>query len=188
MDRLYGWNVAPEMVVTVTGIVSGFSVAIRALCTPKKGYLIQPPVYNEFHAVHDQPGVSPNTRRHWCAVRQGNILHYEIDWDVFEKQVKKARVFLLCNPHNPLGIVYSRQDLRRMAELCLEHDVMIVSDEIHSELLLADQKFSPAGKVIIRDRKVLHNPGFALPRLSMCPGFFVDLPSSPTRSCAQNTS
>jgi cystathionine beta-lyase len=77
----------------------------------------------------------------------GSILHYEIDWDLFKKQIKKASMFLLCNPHNPLGIVFSRRDLLRMAEICLENKVLIVSDEIHSELLLDGQKFIPMAKL-----------------------------------------
>jgi cystathionine beta-lyase len=78
---------------------------------------------------------------------RGNILHYEIDWDLFKKQVKKAGLFLLCNPHNPLGIVFSRRDLLRMAEICIENKVLIVSDEIHSELLLDGTKFTPLAKL-----------------------------------------
>jgi cysteine-S-conjugate beta-lyase len=66
---------------------------------------------------------------------KGNIMTYEIDWDLFEKRVKKARMFLLCNPHNPLGIIFSRKELTRMAEICIKHNVLIVSDEIHSELI-----------------------------------------------------
>ena len=80
-----------------------------------------------------------------CAT--GNILHYEINWEAFEKQISKVRLFLLCNPHNPVGLIYSRSDLRRMAEMCLAHDVIIVSDEIHSELLLDGQKFTPLAKL-----------------------------------------
>lgn len=146
MDRLYGWKVKPEAVVAVTGIVSGFSVAARMSCTPKRGLLVQTPVYNEFHEVKTNLGVpqldAPLVRR-----VNGNVLSYEIDWDIFEKQVKKAGMFLLCNPHNPLGIIYSRKDLLKMAELCIKNDVLIVSDEIHSELILDGNKFTPMAKL-----------------------------------------
>ena len=135
MDHLYGWKVDPDMVVTVTGIVTGFNVAARAFSTEKRGYLIQPPVYNEFFPMQTNLGI-PRYEAPLLQSTKGNILHYEIDWDAFRKQIKKASIFLLCNPHNPVGVVYSRADLRRMAELCLEHDVIIVADEIHSELLL----------------------------------------------------
>lgn len=146
MDRLYGWKVKPEWVVPASGIVSGFNVAARALPSSKKGYLIQPPVYNEFHELKNNVGLRQVDAPLVKEVR-GNILHYEIDWDLFKKQIKKAGMFLLCNPHNPLGIIFSRSDLRRMAEICLENKVLIVSDEIHSELLLEDKKFTPIAKL-----------------------------------------
>jgi cystathionine beta-lyase len=146
MDSLYRWKVKPEAVVAVTGIVSGFSVAARAFCSPKKGVLIQTPVYNEFHEVKNNIGI-PQLDAPLTQKVTGNILSYEIDWNVFEKQAKKAGMFLLCNPHNPLGLAYSRKDLLRMAEICIANDVLIVSDEIHSELMLDDHKHTPMAKL-----------------------------------------
>jgi cystathionine beta-lyase len=146
MDNLYGWKIKPEAVVEVTGIVSGFSVAARIACTPKKGLLLQTPVYNEFHEVKSNLGV-PQLDAPFVRHVNGNILSYEIDWDIFEKQVKKAGMFLLCNPHNPLGIIFSRKELRRMAEICIKNNVVIVSDEIHSELLLDGNEFTPLAKL-----------------------------------------
>lgn len=146
MERLYSWKVKPEWVIPVTGIVNGFNIAARAFGASKKKYLIQPPVYNEFHELKNNVGLkqldAPLVKR----VR-GNLLHYEIDWDLFKRQAKKAGMFLLCNPHNPLGIIFSRSDLRRMAEICLENKVLMISDEIHSELLLDDRKFTPLAKL-----------------------------------------
>jgi cystathionine beta-lyase len=146
MDKLYGWKVKPEAVIEVTGIVSGFSVAARIACTPKKGVLIQTPVYNEFHEIKNNTGF-PQIDAPLIKRVNGNILSYEIDWDIFEKQVKKAGIFLLCNPHNPLGIIFSRKELLRMAEICIKNNVLIVSDEIHSELLLDGNKFTPLAKL-----------------------------------------
>ncbi len=146
MDKLYGWKVKPETVVAVTGIGSGFIIAARIACTPKKGILVQTPVYNEFHEVKnyvDTPQLDAPFIKHV----NGNILSYEIDWDIFEKQIKKAGMFLLCNPHNPLGIIFSRKDLLKMAGLCINNNVLIVSDEIHSELLLDNNKFTPTAKL-----------------------------------------
>ncbi len=152
MERLYGWKVEPEWVVPVTGIVTGFNIAAQAFCTEKKGYLIQPPAYNEFFAVRNNVGI-PQYEAPLAQSVKGNLLQYEVDWDSFEKQAKKTRLFLLCNPHNPVGIVYSRRDLRRMAEICLERDVLIASDEIHSELLLGGQTFIPMVKAAPETRK-----------------------------------
>jgi len=146
MDKLYGWKVRPEMVIATTGIVSGLSVAARIACTPKRGVLIQTPVYNEFHEVKNNIGI-PQLDAPLIKHVKGNIISYEIDWDIFEKQVKKAGMFLLCNPHNPLGIIFSRKDLLKMAELCIKNNVLIVSDEIHSELLLDNNKFTPLAKL-----------------------------------------
>ncbi len=145
MDKLYGWKVKPEAVVAVTGIVSGINVAARIASAPKKGVLIQTPVYNEFHEVKNI-GI-PQFDAPFIKHVNGNILSYEIDWDIFEKQVKRAGMFLLCNPHNPLGIIFPRKDLLRMAEICIKNNVLIVSDEIHSELLLDDNKFTPMAKL-----------------------------------------
>jgi cysteine-S-conjugate beta-lyase len=119
---------------------------VRAFCTSKNGYLVQSPVYNEFHEIKNSIEV-PQIDAPLVKNVDGNVIQYEIDWDVFKKQVKKAGIFLLCNPHNPLGIVFSRKDLSRMAEICIQNNVLIVSDEIHSELLLDDQTFTPMGKL-----------------------------------------
>ena len=142
MDRLYHWKVKPESVIATTGIVSAFSVAAREFCAPKNGVMIQTPVYNEFHEVKNNVGI-PQIDTPFIKHVNRNILSYEIDWEIFEKQVRKAGMFLLCNPHNPLGMIFSKKDLLRMAEICINHNVLIVSDEIHSELLLDDNKFTP---------------------------------------------
>jgi cystathionine beta-lyase len=74
---------------------------------------------------------------------EGNRIRYEVDFDAFAKAAQNSSIFLLCNPHNPIGHIYSRAELKRMAEICIENDVVIVSDEIHSELLLGTAKFTP---------------------------------------------
>jgi cystathionine beta-lyase len=142
MERLYGWKVDPDWVIPVTGIVSGFNVAARAFGSPKKGYLVQPPVYNEFHEIKKNLSL-PQLNAPFVENVRGNILHYELDWDLFKKQARKAGMLLLCSPHNPLGIVFARRDLQRMAEICIENKVLMISDEIHSELLLDDQRSNP---------------------------------------------
>lgn len=146
MERLYGWKVQPDAVVAVPGVANGFTLAARVFCSPKKGIAFQTPVYNEFHEIKEHAGIPQMDIPFVKNVRK-NILHYEIDWDLFERRIKKAGVFLLCSPHNPLGIVFSRRDLTRMAEICLRHKVLIVSDEIHSELLLDGGKFTPLAKI-----------------------------------------
>lgn len=146
MDELYAWKVKPDAIIATPGIVSAFSVAARAFASRQKGVLIQTPVYNEFHSIKNNIGV-PQLNVPLIKTVHGNVLRYEIDWFAFERQVKKAGMFLLCNPHNPLGIIFSRKDLLRMAELCIKNNVIIVSDEIHSELLLGGNSFTPIAKL-----------------------------------------
>lgn len=140
--RLYRWNVSPDAIVAIAGVNSGYNIAARTFCTFESGYLIQTPVYNEFHETRKKAGVSQVEAPLEKKVK-GSKIGYEIDFDVFEQAAKKVSLFLLCNPHNPIGRIYSRAELKRLAEICIKNDVLIVSDEIHSELLLANSKFQP---------------------------------------------
>jgi cysteine-S-conjugate beta-lyase len=141
------WQVAPEDLVLVPGVVSGLNIAAQALAEPNDGILIQPPVYMPFLTVP----------RNAQAVRQEALLHeepdgtYAIDWDIFEAAISTAqtagaaptRMFILCNPHNPVGRVFTRSELERMAEICLRHNLLILSDEIHSDLVFSGHQHIP---------------------------------------------
>jgi len=142
MKKLYGWEVNPDHIVYTPGVNNGYNVAARMLCSNKKGYLIQTPVYNEFLDTEHKTGARQYTAPLAKKV-SGNRISYEVDFDAFERGVKKSGMFLLCNPHNPVGRIHSRVELKRMAEICIENKVTIVSDEIHSELLLGGAKFTP---------------------------------------------
>jgi len=146
MDRLYNWKIEPEMVVAVPGLVSGFNLAARATCQPGGGILMQTPVYFPFLKVHKNVGLTRQMAQLTCE-REGSTVSYQVDWNVFETAVNsggsQTRLFLLCNPQNPTGQVYSRDELSRMAEICQKNDIIICSDEIHSELLLGGSKHIP---------------------------------------------
>jgi cystathionine beta-lyase len=146
MDRLYGWKVEPDMVVAVPGIVSGFNAAAKAVCEPGEGIIMQPPVYFPFLQVHENLEL---TRQYAPLVREDgeNNVMYAIDFEAFEAAIgsedTRTGMFLFCNPHNPTGNAFSREQLSRLAEICLRNDVVICSDEIHSELLLGGTKHTP---------------------------------------------
>src|SRR5574341_477278 len=142
MKKLYAWEVDPESIVYIPGVNSGYNIAARILCSMKKGYLIQTPVYNEFLETEQKTGFPQRAAELEKRV-EGSRIRYEVDFEVFEREVKKAGMFLLCHPHNPVGRIYSPAELKRMAEICIESDVTIVSDEIHSELLLGAVDFIP---------------------------------------------
>ena len=146
MERLYDWQVDPDWVVATTGVVSGFNIAPRAICQPGDGVLIHTPVYNMFYTLY------PNLKLVQQSVPialtvEGNVLHPELDMDgfanAFHSNNARTRMFLFCHPHNPLGKTFSRDELQKMAEISLQNEAMIVSDEIHSELLLEDSKYTP---------------------------------------------
>ena len=146
METLYGWKVDPDMVVATPGIVSGFNAAARTVCAPGDGILMQPPVYFPFLKVHENLGlvrqVAPLVQ-----VSDDEVVRYKIDFDDFEAAIGSegalSRMFLLCNPHNPTGNAFSTENLSRLAEICLHNDLIICSDEIHSELLLGDTQHTP---------------------------------------------
>lgn len=146
MERLYGWSLDPDWVVAVTGVVTGFNVAARALCDPGDGVLIHTPVYNMFYPLYKHLKLVQQSAP-ISLIAEGNVFHPQIDMDAFAKafQMNNAptRMFLFCHPHNPLGMTFSREALQVMAERCLQNGVTIVSDEIHSELLLNGSKHIP---------------------------------------------
>ena len=146
MQRLYNWDVSAEDVVPVPGLVTGFNVAARITCQPGEGILIQPPVYFPFMKVQKNTDTVMQIAE-LKKVTHGQTLHHEIDWDVFENAVHsedaKTSMFLLCNPHNPTGTIYSKEDLQHMVDICEKEDILICSDEIHSELLLGGAKHIP---------------------------------------------
>lgn len=146
LDQLYNWKISPHMIVPISGVNSGYNAAARSLCTPRRGYLIQTPVYNEFHETQRKAGV-PQVESPLLAKVEGNRILYETDFTSLDRAAKKVNMFLLCNPHNPVGKIHSPAELERIAGICLENDVWIVSDEIHAELLLGDSTFTPLATI-----------------------------------------
>jgi cysteine-S-conjugate beta-lyase len=135
VDRLqtrYNWSVAPEAIVFLSGVVPGFNVACRTFASPGDAVLVQPPVYPPIMHTHAQAGLS-NSEAPLAVHADGT---YSVDLDVFEQAITdRTRIFLLCNPHNPVGRVFTRSELMGMAEICLRHNVMICSDEIHCDIV-----------------------------------------------------
>jgi len=146
MQMLYGWQVSPDAVVATPGVVAGFTIAAHTLCMAGQGILVQPPVYPPFLKVHGNAGLVRQDAP--LALELGGAsLRYAVDFTVFQQAVHSAGartgMFLLCNPHNPTGQVYTKDDLERMADICLRNDISICSDEIHSEILLGGKKHIP---------------------------------------------
>ncbi len=136
----YGWRVAPEAVVLLPGVIAGFNMAARIFTTPGDGLLEQLPVYPPILRC---PGNMGLTRDEALLARRGDG-RYEVDTDAFARAITpRTRAFLLCNPHNPTGRVFTREELGRMAEICLQRNLWIIADEIHCDLLYAEQRHVP---------------------------------------------
>ena len=136
--RRNNWEIDPELMSFSLGVVQSISAMVR-LFTPEGGsVLIQPPVYSEFYDMTEASGRKV-VENHFVE-RDGK---WEMDWADFEAKLEEADLFLLCNPHNPLGIVWTPEELRRMAELCMKHHVVMFSDEIHSDLIFHGKKHTP---------------------------------------------
>ena len=140
LQRLYGWQVSPEALAFLPGVVPGFNLACHAMTTPGDGVLVQTPVYPPFFRAPSNAG---------CIVQEmgltlGAESRYNIDFDAFEGAITdRTGMFILCNPHNPVGRVFERWELEQMAEICLRRDIMICSDEIHCDLLFSGHHHVP---------------------------------------------
>ena len=126
----FDWKPRPEWLVKTPGVVYALAMAVRALSRRGDSVLIQPPVYYPFFSV-----IRDNDRR----IVESELIYrdgrYEIDFEDFERKIIRhsVKLFLLCSPHNPVGRVWTRKELRRLGEICMRHGVYVVSDEIHCD-------------------------------------------------------
>ena len=133
----FGWNVERKWLVKTPGIVFAIGVAIQALTEPGDGVLIQQPVYYPFSEVIRDSG--RKLVNNALVLRDGR---YEIDFADFERKIaqEQVKLFVLCSPHNPVGRVWTPEELHRMGEICLQYGVRVVSDEIHSDFVYEGRK------------------------------------------------
>ncbi|NTU85158.1 MAG: putative C-S lyase [Chloroflexales bacterium] len=143
MERLYGWQITPEQIVFLPSLVSGINVVCRAIGEPGDSVLTLTPAYPPFLSA---PGLQQRVcdKAELACAGQGPTIGYSVDWGALEGAFhERTRLFLLSSPHNPVGVAYDPATLRRMAELCLRHDAVICSDEIHCDLLLGETRHTP---------------------------------------------
>ena len=140
LERVHDWRIQPEHLLFLPGVVTGFNLVCHATTTPGDGVLLQTPVYYPMLRAPAQAGLS-NDEMELTRRSDGQ---YEVDLDLMEKIIgDRTRVFILCNPHNPVGRVFRRDELESMAEICLRHDIVICSDEIHCDLILGSSRHIP---------------------------------------------
>jgi len=140
LERLYNWHVEPEELVFMPGVVRGFHLACHAVVYPSEAVLVQTPIYSPILRAAKTTGILHQE----VALTQNTDGSYKLDTGLFKRAFNhQTRLFILCNPHNPVGKVYCQDDLEKMAEVCLRQKVIICSDEIHAELLYSGQRHIP---------------------------------------------
>ncbi|HWQ04919.1 MAG TPA: MalY/PatB family protein [Longilinea sp.] len=140
LDDLYQWKITPKDIVLIPGIVTGLNQVAHMFSKVGGQAIVQTPIYPPFLSVAGNAGLvrvnNPLTR-----LPDGT---YAIDFDGFESAItNQTRVFFLCNPHNPVGRVFQKEELERFAEICLRHNVLICADEIHCDLIYSGYKHNP---------------------------------------------
>lgn len=157
-SRRHQWQIRRQWMLYTSGVVPAISCSIKALALPGERVLVQTPVYNCFFS---------SIRNQGCEVLESRLLRkddsYVIDWDDFERKCtdEKTTVFLLCNPHNPAGRVWTRDELEKMGTICRRHHVFVISDEIHCELTMPGFTFTPfaaVGEVNLANSVTLNSP------------------------------
>ncbi len=138
--RRLGMSFNREDILFSNGTLSALRDIVRAFTLEGEGVIIQPPVYYPFANI---------TRECNRKVVENNLLidgdnHYSIDFESFEQQCKDPnnKLFILCNPHNPIGQIWSREDVERMASICRENGVLLFSDEVHADIIRAQAQFT----------------------------------------------
>lgn len=142
--RRNGWEVKKEWIVFSPGVVPALWHIVRTFCSPGEKVILQSPVYYPFYKVIEDNG---------CQVINNRLINnggrYEMNFDELEKQAAdgSVRMMILCSPHNPVGRVWTKEELRRVSEICFANDVLLVSDEIHSDLVFRPNVHTPAASL-----------------------------------------
>lgn len=142
--KWHDWEIKREEIIYSPGTVHALNVAVRAFTNPGDGIIIQRPVYPPFTASIEANGRELINN----PLKVDEEGYYQIDFADFEAKAKeeKTKMFILCNPHNPTGRVFNENELRKLADICAENDVLIVADEIHGDLIRRTQTFIPIVK------------------------------------------
>lgn len=142
--RRHGWSMKKEYIIYTTGVVPAISAILQSLTRPGDKVLIQTPVYNCFFS---------SIRNSGCQMVANPLVYegetYHVDFEDFERKIAEdgVKVFLLCNPHNPAGRVWTREELTQMGDICMRHGVFVLSDEIHNELVMPGYHYTPFASI-----------------------------------------
>ncbi|MCR8710323.1 MalY/PatB family protein [Aliarcobacter butzleri] len=143
-DKRHNFKIEKEWIEPTVGVIPSLSAVVQAFCEQGDKVLIQSPVYNYFNS---------SIKNNKCEIVTNDLIYnngkYTIDFEDFEEKVKDKRVklFILCNPHNPVGRVWTKEELTIMGNLCIKYHVIILSDEIHRDLVYSNFKYTPIASI-----------------------------------------
>jgi len=143
LKRRHNWEIEPEWISFSPGVVAGLTLAIEALSKPSDGVIIQPPVYFPF--FDSVKGTGRELIENPLRLENGRY-YFDLE-DLKKKITPKTRLLLLSNPHNPGGMAWNEKELTELAQICLENKIVIVSDEIHSDLIFDGYKHTPLARI-----------------------------------------
>lgn len=142
--KLYGWDIQADWLLFNPGMMTTVNVVTQALGKVGTGVLMNSPIYGPFLTAAPHRQHFPQLIEMQRIDDDAHTFHYEIDFDAFEAAISKnTSLYYLCHPHNPAGKVFTREELEKLADICLQHNIIIVSDEIHCDLLLDGAKHIP---------------------------------------------
>jgi cystathionine beta-lyase len=138
--KRHAWEVTPEALIFLPGVVTGFNLAAHAVTRPGDGVLLQTPTYGPFFGVAKNASLIQQEME----LSRAADGRYSIDFEAFEAAISgRTRIFMLCNPQNPTGRVFRKDELEKMAEICLRNKIVICADEIHHDLVYSGQRHIP---------------------------------------------
>jgi len=140
--KRYDWHIQRDWIINTPGIVTAVNTAVVTLIEPGDGILIQTPVYDPFYEAVRSHGRSLLTNP--LVLKEDR---YEIDFADFEEKVSQCKMFILCSPHNPVGRVWTRAELLQIGKLCKKHNVIVVADEIHADVIYSGHEFTAFGSL-----------------------------------------
>jgi cystathionine beta-lyase len=145
-ERRYGLSIDPDTIEPTTGVHPALIAAMHAFVPPGSRVLLTTPVYSGFYSdIRFARTVAEESPMQLVDGR------YRVDFDDFERRARRANVFILCNPQNPTGNVWSPEDLTRLGEICLEHRVVVLADEIHCDFVTSGNRYTPFASLPRRD-------------------------------------
>ncbi len=143
-SRRHGWQINKDLMIYTSGVMPAISAILKALTEKGDKVIVQTPVYNCFFS---------SIRNNGCELLANPLVRkndtYEIDFEDLKRKAsdEKARIMLLCNPHNPAGRVWTREELTRIGEICLRHGLTVISDEIHCEFVFKGCEYTPFASI-----------------------------------------